>query len=100
MKFEDLEKMVIEWAEDRGIFEQANTAAQFVKLGEEYEELHMALTFNNKKEIIDSIGDMLVVMTILTHMFEVDLFKCYATAYLEIKDRKGKMVDGLFVKEK
>ena len=101
MNFEDVEKRVIKWAEDRLIFEQSGPIAQIEKLQEELDELKEALYRlpNDLGDVVDAIGDMLVVLTMISHMINKDLFTCYVAAYLEIKDRKGKMVDGIFVKE-
>lgn len=72
---------------------------QCYKLQEELDELLTACKERKLDEIIDGIGDMLVVLTMISNMLGKDLFTCYASAYLEIRDRKGKMVNGLFVKE-
>lgn len=99
MNFEDVEKLVTKWAEDRLIFEQSNIIFQCDKLKEEYDELVTACMSHSLDDIVDAIGDMMVVLTMISHMVNKDLFTCYTAAYLQIKDRKGKMVDGLFVKE-
>ena len=51
------------------------------------------------KDIKDDIGDMLVVMLNIVERHGLSLSECLETAYDDIKDRKGKMVDGVFVKE-
>jgi NTP pyrophosphatase (non-canonical NTP hydrolase) len=99
MDFKYIEDKVIEWAKDRMIFEQSSLYSQCQKLEEEFGELAAAIAAKNIDEIVDGLGDMMVVMTMISHMIEKDLFTCYAAAYLEIKDRKGKMINGLFVKE-
>jgi NTP pyrophosphatase (non-canonical NTP hydrolase) len=99
MTFEDLEKMVLQWASDRTIFGGSSTHNQYEKLYEEYTELGEAIVDRDTNKMIDAIGDMMVVQTIIAKMIGVDLFTCYSAAYLQIKDRKGKMVDGIFVKE-
>ncbi len=99
MSFEELHRLVMEWGEARGIFKNGSVAKQIEKLREELEELDEANTLQDQRKRIDAIGDMMVVLTMVAHMIGKDLFTCYAAAYLEIKDRKGKMVDGAFVKE-
>lgn len=99
MDFKWVEDKVIEWAKDRLIFEQSHSLAQMNKLQEELNELGLALSGNNHRLIKDGIGDMMVVLTMIAHFNNLDLFTCYASAYLEIKDRKGKMINGIFVKE-
>ena len=51
------------------------------------------------KDIKDDIGDMLVVMLNITSRNNVSLEECLAKAWEDIKDRKGRMIDGIFVKE-
>jgi hypothetical protein len=54
---------------------------------------------NNASQVYDSIGDMYVVMVILSMQLGVSVEECVSYAYDEIKDRRGKMVDGVFIKE-
>lgn len=104
MDFREIETKVIQWAMDRNLFYNSNPEAQLFKLKEELNELEQAISkFNlnndNRVDIIDAIGDMLVVLTIISYMYYIDLTSCYNHAYKEIKDRKGSMINGLFVKE-
>jgi NTP pyrophosphatase (non-canonical NTP hydrolase) len=99
MTFEEIEKKVIEWASDRAILASSNSDHQIEKLYEEFIELECAISKYDYANTIDSIGDMLVVLTLISFFSNVDLKHCYETAYNQIKDRRGKMVDGLFVKE-
>jgi hypothetical protein len=48
----------------------------------------------------DDLGDMLVVIINIAERNKLTLFDCLSTAYDDIKDRKGKMVDGVFIKQK
>ena len=96
MDFTELEKKVIKWGEDRDLYKESTIEDQINKLEEEFFELASAELLNDQ---IDAIGDMMVVMTHIAKMLDTTLTTCYATAYNEIKDRKGKMVNGLFVKE-
>ena len=61
-------------------------------------ELAKAILENDEPEIIDAIGDMVVVLTNLAHLNDVNIETCIASAYNEIKNRKGKMINGTFVK--
>ena len=87
------------WANERGLYEKGNTITQYVKLQEEAGELAKALLKNDHDEINDAIGDMVVVLTNLAHMHGTDIEACIAQAYDEIKSRKGKMINGTFVKD-
>lgn len=98
MNLNELTTNIEQWAIDRNLH-TADPAKQTIKLGEEFGELCQGIAKNNRDQVIDSIGDMYVVLTILSQQIGVDIEDCIATAYDEIKDRKGKMINGVFVKE-
>ena len=87
------------WAQVRGIYDEGNTITQYVKLQEEAGELAKALLDSNHDEIVDAIGDMIVVLTNLAHMEGLKIENCIDSAYNEIKNRKGSMINGTFVKD-
>jgi len=87
-----------DWAEERGIYESGDIKTQLIKLQEEVGELAKAVLENNEAEIVDAIGDSVVVLTNLAHLSGVDIETCIEQAYQEISDRKGKMINGTFVK--
>jgi NTP pyrophosphatase (non-canonical NTP hydrolase) len=87
------------WAQERGIYDKGDVKTQFVKLGEEFGELAKAIIDEDKEGIEDSIGDMGVVLTNLAHLAGFNFEGCIDTAYDVIKNRKGKMVNGSFIKE-
>lgn len=91
--------MIREWAHERGLYDKGNAKTQYLKLMEEAGELGSALLKEDRAEIIDAIGDMVVVLTNLAHMTETSIEKCIDAAYAEIKNRKGKMINGTFVKQ-
>jgi NTP pyrophosphatase (non-canonical NTP hydrolase) len=93
--FEDIRN----WASTRGLYERGNSKTQYIKLQEEAGELAKALLQNDKFEIRDAIGDMVVVLTNLAHLEEMSIEACINTAYKEISKRKGKMINGTFVKD-
>ena len=88
-----------EWAQSRGLYDKGNTFVQYVKLQEEAGELAKALLQNDHDEINDAIGDMVVVLTNLAHLHGTDIETCIADAYKVIAKRKGKMINGTFVKD-
>lgn len=88
-----------QWAADRNLIEGATPQGQFVKLMEEAGELAAGIAKSRQEAVVDGIGDMVVVLTILAAQHGVTIEDCIATAYNEIKDRKGRMVGGIFVKE-
>lgn len=164
---------VLEWAERTGL-DKADPRRQVLKLGEEAGELLAGIARDNQAAVVDAVGDILVVMTILSKQMNIDfdledIYKkvtlnvvengsideemtdvihfaglvslgvarlvksvadediarthlvnnleiylglfgvchfynttipaAYASAYDVIKDRKGKMINGVFVKE-
>ena len=84
---------------DRGIYDKGNSHTQYVKLQEEAGELAKALLEENMLEIVDAIGDIVVVLTNLAELNGVHIEDCIDVAYKEIANRKGKMENGTFVKE-
>lgn len=96
---DETKQKVIKWAEDRNLIEGATPAAQYQKLLEEVGELGRAMIEDNQKEVVDALGDITVVLTILCAQMGYNLANCYDIAYNEIKDRKGNMINGIFVKE-
>lgn len=96
---EQLETLVVQWANDRNLIEGSTPKAQWRKTLEEVWELHDAVFRNDHPEIRDAIGDSIVTLIIQCRFHGFDLRECLEAAYEEIKDRKGRMVDGMFVKE-
>lgn len=87
-----------DWAIERNLH-TGEPSKQMVKLVEEIGELASGIARQDKDKIIDSIGDAYVVLTILAMQYQLDIEQCIQAAYTEIKDRKGKLVNGVFVKE-
>ena len=88
-----------DWAENRGLYEHGDPMVQYVKLQEEAGELAKALIKDDQPEVIDAIGDMVVVLTNLAHQRGVHIETCINTAYEVINKRTGKMINGTFVKD-
>ena len=91
--------LIRDWAEERGIYDKGNSHTQYVKLMEEAGELAEALLKNDRYEIKDAIGDMVVVLTNLAALEGMQIENCIESAYKEIANRKGKMENGTFVKQ-
>lgn len=94
-----LHNLILEWAEDRGILTSGTTVGQLAKLEEEFKELCDAMLLEDMDEIEDAIGDMQVVLIILAQMYGLSATKALERAYKIIDKRKGKMVNGVFVKD-
>ena len=86
------------WASDKGIYKSGDSRTQYIKLMEEAGELAEALLKNDETEVIDAIGDMVVVLTNLAKLRGHNIEDCVVSAYDVIKSRQGKMVNGTFVK--
>jgi len=87
------------WAEERGLYNQGDPKTQTLKLMEEAGEICRAVLKKDEPEIIDGIGDCVVVLTNLAHLCDTSIENCIEAAYNEIKDRKGKMDNGTFKKD-
>ena len=104
--------LIRDWANQRGLYEKGDVKTQFLKLQEETGELAKAILKDDRNEIIDAIGDIVVVLTNLTHLTGIKVEKkgnikeltqltiedCIDSAYNVIKNRTGKMQNGTFVK--
>lgn len=90
---------VAQWAEERNLIEGSTPRLQMTKLFEECEELSHALQDDDMEEVADAIGDIQVVLAVICAQLGLNIDVCREVAWNEIKDRKGKMVDGVFVKE-
>ena len=88
-----------DWATSRGLYTKGDTKTQFCKLMEEAGELGRAVLKNDREEFVDAIGDMVVVLSNLAHLGGFTIEHCIESAYNEIKNRKGKMKNGTFVKD-
>ena len=122
MKYEELSKLVIDWGQDKGIFNKSTPLRQLDKTQEELDETRQALQKLNdfdyqadlmesigvptpteediRAEVKDGIGDMLVTIILLAKMVDMDTVDSLNAAYDVIKSRTGKMVNGQFVKDK
>ena len=97
MKTEQIFNNIINWANDRNLIIGSNPKDQCLKLIQEVGELSDSLC--KGKSPIDDIGDCMVVLTIIAEQSGLAIEECLLHAYNDIKDRKGKMIDGVFVKE-
>ena len=100
-------QLIRNWATKRGIYEKGDVATQFVKLSEEHGELAEAILKEDISDQIDTIGDMIVVLTNLAELINIKnpfwppitIEVCIEEAWDQIKDRQGSMKNGTFVKE-
>jgi len=88
-----------EWADERGLYEKGDPKTQYIKLMEEAGEVGRAILKEDTNEIIDGIGDMVVVLTNLAELYGITIEECIQEAYNVISKRTGKMVNGTFVKD-
>ena len=94
---EELTKLIINWHHDRNLIEGSSDKDQVLKLMQELGELSDSVC--KGKDVKDDLGDMMVVMLNIMERQSISMEDCLKTAYNDIKDRKGRMVDGIFVKE-
>jgi NTP pyrophosphatase (non-canonical NTP hydrolase) len=86
-----------DWHHARNLIEGATDKDQVCKLIQEVGELSDNVC--KKRDIRDDIGDCIVVLINIAERNNLTLTECLEKAYDDIKDRKGRMVDGIFVKE-
>tara|TARA_B100001113_G_scaffold202667_1_gene166119 strand:+ start:2053 stop:2355 length:303 start_codon:yes stop_codon:yes gene_type:complete len=91
------EKLIAQWHHDRNLIDGSTDKDQYMKLIQEAGELSDSLC--KDKDIRDDIGDIMVVLINIMVRNNLTMSECLSTAYHDIKDRKGKMIDGIFVKE-
>lgn len=100
MTFDELINNITQWADDKGILVSDNIPQQTMKVMEELGETAGAILKQKKTEdVIDGIGDILVTVIILSKQLGLDPTECLEHAWNEIKDRKGKTVNGTFIKQ-
>ena len=94
------EFQVMQWAAARGIYENGTALGQAKKTLEEAAELVAAIEANDRAEIADAIGDVMVTLINVGVLTDLDVRQCFYNAYKVIEPRKGHMnKDGQFVKE-
>jgi NTP pyrophosphatase (non-canonical NTP hydrolase) len=96
IKMEVINK-IVQWHKDRNLIEGSDDRSQFSKLLEEVRELAVSIETDNSP--VDDIGDIVVVLINIAERNGLSLEQCLEHAYNDIKDRKGKMIDGVFVKD-
>lgn len=93
-----LEKQTLVWFDEKGL---SDPVMQFAKLNEEVGEMAHELTRGryDSPEIMDSVGDVMITLIGMCHHLNLPLGECWASALNEIQHRKGKVIDGSFVKD-
>jgi len=91
--------LIREWASTRGLYENGDAKTQALKLVEEVGETCRAILKEDHKEVVDGIGDCVVVLTNLAELMNTNIETCIDVAYNEISTRTGKMVNGTFKKD-
>ena len=86
------------WGEERDLLSPDRLHAQMLKMTEEVGELAHAIARNQLPQAQDALGDCIVVLTLLASQLNLRIEDCMASAYEEIRHRKGKTVNGLFIK--
>ena len=88
-----------DWANERGLYDKGDSKTQTLKLMEEAGEICRAVLKDDREQLIDGIGDCVVVLTNLAELVGYPIEKCIDAAYDEIKGRTGKMSNGTFKKD-
>jgi NTP pyrophosphatase (non-canonical NTP hydrolase) len=99
MSYADLEMKIVQWGEARGIVQNSTPLAQWRKTHEEVVELLQAIVVNDREEMMDAYGDILVTLIMGCACADLNLVTCLEHAYDQIKNRKGYLnKDGIFIK--
>jgi hypothetical protein len=93
----ELVQKIGQWHQDRNLIDGATDKDQVCKLIQEVGELSDNVC--KGKDVADDIGDCMVVLINIAMRNNLTIDRCLEVAYNDIKDRKGKMVDGIFIKE-
>ncbi|MAR21945.1 MAG: hypothetical protein CMD25_08475 [Flavobacteriales bacterium] len=96
---EDLIKNVKIWADNKDLLKKENVHAQMLKVLEEVGETAGAILKKKDKEILDGLGDSFVTLIILCYQLGLEPEECLQAAWDEIKNRKGKTVNGTFIRD-
>ena len=91
--------LIRDWAEERGLYANGDPKTQALKLVEEVGETCRAILKEDYEEVVDGIGDCVVVLTNLAELMDISIEDCIAAAYDEIKDRTGQMENGTYKKD-
>ena len=100
MNYLNLETRVLQWAENKGILDNAKPINQALKTLEEVNELLTGIVTDDREEIKDAFGDILVTIIIGAELQGLNLLDCLQSALNIIEKRTGKMINGQFVKDK
>lgn len=99
MKFEELKENVEKWGNDKNLIHSDYRFRQFEKVLEEVFELKEEIIQDNKENMKLEFGDVIVTLIILSKQLDIDFEECLEFAYLKIKNRQGKTIDGQFIKQ-
>lgn len=109
MTFEQLQEKVLSWADDKNLLHAENADKQFMKFIEEVFEFKSEmdmwmyggeiLKLINLEHVKDEMGDIFVTLIILCEQIGIDPVECLSMAYEKISKRKGRTINGCFVKE-
>ena len=98
MKLKNEFQLIRNWGEYRGIMDQGDVKTQYIKLQEEAGELDEAILNEDEDEIIDAIGDCVIVLTNLANLAGHKIEDCINQSYKVIEERDGEMINGTFKK--
>ena len=96
--FDQLITLVTNWAQEKDLMKSWNASRQMLKVTEEVGELAGSIAKSKEEDTIDALGDTFVTLIILAGQLGIDPTYALNHAYNVIKNRTGKTVDGVFVK--
>jgi NTP pyrophosphatase (non-canonical NTP hydrolase) len=99
LEIKELQKLVVEWAEAKGLIKPENAPKQFMKVVEELGELSSAIIKEDIDKELDGFADVLITIIILAEQRNIDLKLALNLGWNEIKNRTGKTIGGSFIKD-
>jgi hypothetical protein len=100
MSYESIEMEIVRWSEARKIIPNSTPATQLLKALSELGELADATIKDDLGQIKDGVGDVMVCLINYCALQDINLVDCMESAFREIKDRKGTLLEnGVFVKD-
>ena len=99
MTLDKLVPLVLQWAQDRNLLDNSDATRQMLKAVAEVGELADEVLKGNKDNQRLEMGDVLVTLILTSYKLDLTLDECLEAAYNKIYARKGKVVNGIFVKE-
>jgi len=100
IRFKKLEKLVLKWANQRGLLEEdSDIYMQAVEGASKMVKLCDAICEDDWSEQCDAIGDVMITLIILANQLDMNLRECLKCSFNSISERTGETKNGVFIKD-